>query len=159
SLLLGRQWLPVSTIFQFLAMAGFVQPICGTTGWLFVTQGRTEHLIQWGLVGSSIIVVSIVAGLPWGAVGVAASYSTTFICVVPPALFWFVGRSGPVRTMHLYLTIAPVALASLCALVAARAFRRSVAVDDPLFGIACSALVTFGTALGVLAALPAGRRR
>ena len=159
SLLLGPQWYHVSQIFQFLAIAGFVQPICNTTGWLFVSQGRTKHMFQWGMIGSSIIIVSIVAGLPWGAVGVAASYSATFICVVTPLLFWFVGRTGPVRTLSLYVTVAPVALASLCALATSAAFRHSGPVTSPFVGIMSSALVTVATLFGVLTALPAGRRR
>ena len=50
------------------------QPIASTTGWLFVTQGRTFDMFRWGLIGSTLTVASIIVGLPWGVVGVAASY-------------------------------------------------------------------------------------
>jgi O-antigen/teichoic acid export membrane protein len=111
TIVLGAQWIEASRIFALLGIAGLVQPVANTTGWLFITQNRTRHMFQWGIIGSLIIVASIVGGLPWGAVGVAASYSVVFVCVVMPLLLWFVGRDGPVRTVDFYRTIAP----SLCA--------------------------------------------
>ena len=56
---------------------------------------------------------SIVIGLPWGAVGVAASFAFTRVLIVDPLLYWFVGRSGPVRTIDFYKTMAPFVAASL----------------------------------------------
>ncbi|HEX9629510.1 MAG TPA: lipopolysaccharide biosynthesis protein [Pyrinomonadaceae bacterium] len=134
-LALGPQWIEAGRIFALLGIAGMVQPIANTTGWLFISQGRTHHMFQWGLIGCSIIIVSIIAGLPWGAMGVAASYSIVFLLVVTPLLFWFVGRHGPVRTIDFYRTVAPIALAALCVFAALLIMRQWMNVTRPLLGL------------------------
>src|SRR6185503_20918339 len=78
-IVLGPQWADASIIFALLGIAGLIQPVAGTAGWLFITQNRTRHMFHWGVIGSVIIVLSIVAGIRWGSVGVAASYAFTFI--------------------------------------------------------------------------------
>jgi O-antigen/teichoic acid export membrane protein len=157
-ILLGPKWVGVSRIFALLAIAGFVQPVTSTTGWLFLTQGRPHHMFQWGLIGSSLIVASIVVGLPWGAVGVATSYSVGFICITAPLLLWFVGRAGPVRAINIYVAVAPIVFASLCALLAALALRRFSGVVNPFVGIVSCLSLTILTTLVVLAAMSPGRR-
>jgi len=157
-LLLGPKWTGVSRIFALLAIAGFIQPVCNTTGWLFLTQGRPHHMFQWGIIGASIIVVSIVVGLPWGALGVATSYSVGFVCVASPLLFWFVGRSGPVRASNIYITSAPVVLASLFALLAALALRRFSGISNPLAGIVSCLFLTVLTTCVALIVMSPGRR-
>ncbi len=154
---LGPKWSDTTQIFLLLGITGLFQPIANTTGWLFITQGRSRQIFQWGLISGPITIVSIVAGLPWKALGVAAAYVLTQICVTYPLLFWFVGRSGPVRTMDFYRTIAPVALASLSGLGVALALRRLLEIHNPLFGMAACAVVIFATTLIVLGAMPAGR--
>lgn len=154
---LGPQWVGAAWIFTLLGVAGLLQPVTNTTGWLFITQGRAREMFQWGIIGSSIIIAAIVAGVPWGAVGVAASYSATFVCVVTPLLFWFVGRRGPVRASDFYKTVAPIAFASLGALGAALFFRHAAPEIKPFLGLCvCLALCAVVTLL-LLLALPQGR--
>lgn len=156
--LLGPNWIGVGRIFALLAVAGLVQPVSSTTGWLFVTQARTHQMFQWGLIGSSIIVVSIVAGLPWGAVGVAASYSLAFVFVVAPLLFWFVGREGPVRTGDFYRVIAPSAGAALAVFGALISFTRVVTIEKPILRLLISFVITTVITVIVLCLTSAGRR-
>lgn len=157
-LLLGPKWTGVSRIFALLAIAGFVQPVSSTTGWLFLTQGRPQHMFQWGLIGSSLIIASIAVGLPWGAVGVATSYSLGFVCITLPLLLWFVGRSGPVRAGNIYVTVAPIAFASISGLLAALAVRRFSGISKPLIGILSCLSVTILVTLVVLLVMAPGRR-
>jgi PST family polysaccharide transporter len=157
AIVLGPKWTGVSRIFSLLGIAGLVQPLASTTGWLFVTQGRTQHMFKWGMIGSTITVVAIVAGLKWGAVGVAASYSFTSVIVVIPLLFWFVSRSGPVRMIDFYRTVAPVALATVCSFGVLLFLKYSVSFDSSLIGLAVSLLVVVVTTLSILVLLPQGR--
>jgi O-antigen/teichoic acid export membrane protein len=157
-LLLGPKWSGVSRLFALLAIAGFIQPVTSTTGWLYVTQGRTRQMFQWGLIGSTIIIASIVIGLPWGAVGVAASYSITFVLLVTPLLVWFVTREGPVRALDFYRTIGPPACASISALAALMAFRRWSPVSQPLVRLALAFGITMIVTLLVVGLFPPGRR-
>ncbi len=153
---LGPQWVEAGTIFVLLGASAFVQPIANTTGWLFISQGRTHHMLQWGLIGSTLIGIGIAVGLPWGASGVAASYSITVICLAGPLLFWFVGRRGPVRTVDFYRTTAPAACAALAVAGALMALRRWLVVQ-PLAGLLISLATTALVTLLLLSTLPKGR--
>ncbi len=73
--LFGEQWLAASPIVAWLGVASLYQPIAYTCGWLFMTQDRTREMFWWGIYGSALSAVTIVAGLPFGATGVAASFA------------------------------------------------------------------------------------
>jgi O-antigen/teichoic acid export membrane protein len=157
-LLLGPKWTETGKIFMLLGIAAMIQPVTKTAWWLFSTQGRTRELFHWGLIGGAVAVVSILAGLPWGATGVAASYAVADLCIATPLLFWYVGRRGPIRASDFYRTIAPSAGASLCSLAllfSCRPWLHSVAGLIPRLSVAFG--LTVGVSLVVFSALPAGR--
>ncbi|HEY8225739.1 MAG TPA: lipopolysaccharide biosynthesis protein [Pyrinomonadaceae bacterium] len=157
NIVLGSQWSEAVQIFGLLGITALFQPIANTTGWLLISQGRTNHMFQWGLISGPIIMGSIIAGLPWGAVGVAGSYAITRVCIVDPLLYWFVGRTGPVRTIDFYKTIAPFVLASVCALLAALAFRRWSGVSSGFWIVSICLLITVVITFFTLMLIPAGR--
>ncbi len=156
--LLGEQWSEASPIFSLLGIVALTQPVASTTGWLFITQGRTNHMFQWGLVGSTLSVVSIIAGLPWGATGVAASYSISGLLIRTPILFWYVGRAGSVKGIDLYRTMAPSVFASLCSLLVIFAVRQYIEIQNPLTGIILGFGITVAITLLILVILPTGRK-
>jgi O-antigen/teichoic acid export membrane protein len=157
-IILGPQWSDTAKIFTFMGIAGLFQPVASTGGWLLVSQGRVRDMLRWSLINAPISILSIVAGLPWGVVGVAASFSFVRILIANPLLYWFVGRSGPVRTGDFYRLLAPFTGASLCSLLACLAFRRFVGVGNPLVGfLTCGVIVAVSTPLA-LALLPTGRK-
>jgi O-antigen/teichoic acid export membrane protein len=156
--LLGPQWRETGRIFSLLGIAAMIQPVTKTAWWLFSTQNRTRELFHWGLISGVIAIVSIIAGLPWGATGVAASYALSDLCLATPLLFWYVGRRGPVRTADFYRTIAPVSAASfgsLAAVFLCRPWLNSVPTTVLRLGVAF--LITTVVSLAILSALPAGR--
>jgi len=156
-LLLGNQWSDASSIFLMLSIAGLVQPIANTTGWLLISQGRSNHIFQWSIAGSSICVASFLIGLPWGAKGVAASYSLLVGFILLPVLFWFVGRTGPVQTKDFYRTAAPIAFASLAPTLVLTAFRYWYPTLNPIVGCGVAAVLTATTFLAALYLIPEGR--
>jgi O-antigen/teichoic acid export membrane protein len=155
---LGPHWREAGRIFMLLGVAAIIQPVTRTVLWLFTTQGRSREIFKWGLMSAAIAVVSIVAGLPWGATGVAASYAVTDLCVVTPLLFWYVGRKGPVRAADFYRTITPAACASIFALVVVFGCRQWLETFSHLATrLSIAFVITIGASVLVLAALPAGR--
>jgi len=156
AVVLGPGWEEAGRLFALLGVAGLVQPICNTTGWLLVSQGRGEELFRWGIVGSALAIGSFVAGLPWGAAGVAAAYAAVFLLVQAPLLFWWVGRSGPVGTLDFYRVLGAPACAALGAGASVLLYRRAFA-PTPLEGLLVSLPVAAGMALLVLVLLPSGR--
>jgi len=105
--LLGSKWEGAIPIFQVLGLTLVTKPLASTTGWLFVSQGRTQELFKWGVIASAMAVVSFLVGLPWGAVGVASAYVAVDTVVRMPILLTWVGRSGPVKTRDLIYCLGP----------------------------------------------------
>ena len=75
-------------------------------------------MFLWGVIGSVLTISSILLGLKWGALGVAASYSLTYVIVITPLLSWYVSRTGLIKMADFYRTVSPIAAASIVSLVA-----------------------------------------
>jgi PST family polysaccharide transporter len=156
-LVLGSQWTGAGRIVFFLGIAALFQPILNTAGWLFLSQGRAREMAKWSMINAPISVLSILCGLPWGPIGVAASYSLTRVIVVNPLMYWFVGRSGPVRTGDFYSQLAPFVAASMCAALTCLGLRQVVTFGSALSAILVSALLVLVTTVSVLLIFPRGR--
>jgi len=154
---LGPQWTEAATIFSWLAVAGFLQPVGTTTGWLFVSQNRTRDMFKWGIIGSTMAIVSILIGLPWGPVGVAMSYGLSGLLVRTPVGLWYVGRDGPVRTRDFYVTMMPFALSAICSGLAVLGYRWIAAPARPIVGLVTSFAIAAPVALAIMALTGAGR--
>lgn len=155
--LLGQQWYETSHIFMLLGIAALIQPVSKTTVWLFLTQARSREMLRWGIIGGIISIISIVAGLPWGALGVAASYAFGEFFLVTPLLFWFVGRKGPVRTVDFYRTIAPAALASVSSLILLLLVRPWLNPFHLIIRLVAAFVLVLTASILTLAVLPSGR--
>jgi PST family polysaccharide transporter len=157
-IILGPQWGESAKIFVYMGIAGVIQPVAATGGWLLVSQGRVRDMLRWSLINAPISILAILAGVPWGVVGVAASFSAGRILVANPLLFWFVGRTGPVRTGDFYRLLAPFTGASICSLLVCLAFRHFVVVTNPVVGfVGCGIIMAISMPV-FLALMPAGRK-
>ncbi len=156
-LILGPKWSETARIFALLGIVGLVEPIGNTMGWLLISQGRGRDLLRWGMIDSALSIVSILVGLPWGAVGVAASFAIVGLCVRKQLQIFFTGRSGPVRPADIYRTIAPAACAAAGVLAALFAFRRWIAMPGALSGLAVGFIITVAVTALFFFILPGGR--
>ena len=86
--LLGRKWLSVVPVFQFLAPAALFGAISFAPGWLCQSLGRTRRQFHYGLVSAPICVTGFLIGIKWGIAGVAVSFSITF-SVLFCAYVWY----------------------------------------------------------------------
>jgi PST family polysaccharide transporter len=156
-LVLGPGWEGAAVIFTYLGIAALVQPASNTTGWLFVSQERGRDMFRWGLISTGISVLAILAGLPWGAVGVAAAYAVTDLIVKTPFLFWFVGRSGPVRSGDFYRSLSAPALAAGATLGSVLLLRHWISFGRPLTGLLVATSLAAAASLTVLFVTRRGR--
>jgi O-antigen/teichoic acid export membrane protein len=157
-IVLGSKWSATAGILMCLGFTGMFQPIANTTGWLLLSQGRSGDMLRWGFISGPLIILSIFAGLPWGAFGVALSYSAVRVFINDPLLYWFVGRKGPVRTRDFYVTMAPFVISALLALLASVGLRYWLHVEYPLVGIVACLTLTVVVTFTVLICIPAGRK-
>lgn len=142
--LLGPDWLPAGQIFRVLALAGFWQSVAATTGWLFQATGQTDRMFRWALVSTGVTLVAFVAGLPWGALGVAVAYTLRGVVL----MYWSIEVPG--RAVGLRFTAFVRALRStlLASLVAAAAALVTVLV---LEGAAPTVVLVVAAAAGMVA--------
>lgn len=96
-ILLGPDWKGVTPILASFALVALYYPIAGASMWLLTTQRRNRDILRSGVAISLISLVSCVAGLPFGPVGVALSFSLFGLLVRLPIQYYIVGRSGPVN--------------------------------------------------------------
>jgi len=109
---LGEKWLGAVPIFRIFAVAGFIRPVISTVGPIMITSGKTRRYLWVGLLNSAGIIVGIVAGLQWGAQGVAAGHVlANYIYFLPMAYLAF--RNTPVDLRLFLRSISPAIVCSL----------------------------------------------
>ena len=99
-LLLGSEWMPVSVAYRFLAIGGLLQPLYNTQSWLHIAGERSDRLLRWSCIGTPIIILSFLIGLPWGINGIALVYSLAIVFVTPASL-WYAGNSVGLQGMRM----------------------------------------------------------
>jgi len=110
-IVLGQQWVGAANIFKVLAFAAILQPVVGTTGWVYVSLGQTKRMLQWGLIAVPLIITSFVVGLPWGALGVATSYTICFIVIIALPCLLFCFRYSPLNLAGFFRVVrCPMAI-------------------------------------------------
>jgi PST family polysaccharide transporter len=103
--LFGERWRQVAPIFAVLAIGGIFRAVAQIAYWIFLARGQTGAQLRQDLVLRPFIVVAILAGLPWGPVGVAVGHSAAFF-VYWLATLWYVGRVTGVRVRPLVTNAA-----------------------------------------------------
>jgi PST family polysaccharide transporter len=155
-IVLGPQWTEANLVFTLFGVAALFVPLGNTCGYLYITQDRTGEMLRWGLCDSGIKVVGVLAGAPFGPVGLAAAHAVrTFVSSV--LAVWVVGRRGPVKPWDIYRSAIPFYSAAGLAILLVRLMRQFRPDMDPIPGLAAAmalVVLTFGL---VLALLPSGR--
>ena len=72
--LFGPQWEAMIPILQILCAVGLIQPIHATTGWLYISQGRTDWQFRWGIAAGVVTLLAFGIGIHWGMTGLALAY-------------------------------------------------------------------------------------
>lgn len=83
--LFGPNWTGVIPILAVLAVAGVFRTLVAVPWWAYLARGHSGALFRQRLVTGVLSVAAILAGLPWGPVGVAWGVA------VGSALAWFIG--------------------------------------------------------------------
>ncbi|MEW1957300.1 lipopolysaccharide biosynthesis protein [Kineococcus sp. NPDC059986] len=145
--LLGREWHAVAPVFAALAVGGVFRAVSQLAFWIYVSQGRPGAQFRMLLVTAPVMVALMVAGSPWGAVGVAVGHSAAHFLYWAVSL-WHVGRVTGVPVGPLFTT------ASRAVLVVSLPMAV-VASTATLLPIAAVLQIVAGVALAVLYAVVA----
>jgi PST family polysaccharide transporter len=115
--LLGSQWLEAAPLFRLLCVAALATSVSSVTKWLYLSQGDTKRLLQWGFIDTPVMVVAVVVGVQWGALGVATSYAVATCMLVGPSIA-FCLKTSPLSTRDfLGIVWRPVLASALVAVL------------------------------------------
>jgi PST family polysaccharide transporter len=155
---LGPKWMEAVPIVAWLGVAMVYQPLAFTTNCLLISQNRSRHLLYNGLISSGISILSFVVGLPYGPVGVAASYAVFGLLIRMPFTFWVIGREGPIKTRDQYRMFLPVIWAGALLSLTYLGLRTvPILHEHPVLLLAAAGVVAFPVTAAALAILPSGR--
>ena len=93
-LLLGVKWEAAGHIFTFFGPGIGIMLMYATSGLIHLSIGRADRWFRWVVVEFGVTVLLFFLGLPWGPVGIALAWSTSFCILFIPA-FWYAGK--PIR--------------------------------------------------------------
>jgi O-antigen/teichoic acid export membrane protein len=154
----GARWAPVAPIFFYLGINGLLQPLGNATGWIFISQGRTDVMFRLGVFTSLITVGSFFVGLHFGgAVGLAAAYAFVEYFVKSPIQYAVLHRLGPVTAWDLCWHQIPLLMAAGITLAVVRYFLRGVFDMHGLPIIACALVISYVSAILITAIRPTGK--
>lgn len=97
---LGDQWTAAVPIFALLALGGAFRAMAQLSHWLFLSSGATAKQLRFNSWALPIVLLAMLAGLPWGGVGVAAGHLVGYALYWPLSLF-VSARAAGVRVRHL----------------------------------------------------------
>lgn len=92
---LGPEWEPSGVLLSVLAISGVFRSLTQISFWIFASQGKARSQLYMQLVGQPIVVVCLLLGLPWGALGVAMGGVVGYVA------FWVLGVSWAARVSGL----------------------------------------------------------
>ncbi|QTE28904.1 lipopolysaccharide biosynthesis protein [Pengzhenrongella sicca] len=78
SLLFGDTWEGLAPIFALLALGGVFRSISQLSYWLFLATGRTGSMLRLDVWCQPLMMIVIVAGVPWGPEGVAIGHLVAY---------------------------------------------------------------------------------
>ncbi len=86
--MLGNQWQDAILIFRLLAPAAFIGTFNVSTGWVYISMGRSDRQLRWAILTSTITVIGFLIGIKWGSIGIAASFSITMTALRYPGIVY-----------------------------------------------------------------------
>jgi PST family polysaccharide transporter len=115
--ILGPKWAAAAEIFRLLSPTILVFAINNPLGWLLNSLGLVKRGAYIALLSAPLVVAAVVAGIPYGARGVAAAYSTVMVIKVVPIIVWALHGTG-VRVHEIFAALSRPLGASVAAAVA-----------------------------------------
>lgn len=102
NIVFGPQWSAMVPIFQILAIGGIFRALNQITFWIFLAKGASVAQFRFNVVTQPVIVVAMLAGLPWGPVGVAVGHTAGYFLHWLVS-YWWCGRVTNTPTRALFL--------------------------------------------------------
>jgi PST family polysaccharide transporter len=156
-ILLGPSWAEAVPLVALFSVSATFLPVLTAVSLLYMTQARTGEMLRATVIDAALCVASILAGLHWGVVGIAASIALVGLLVRTPIAFWLATRRGPVSAAFVWRAVAPPASAAAMVAISVGCLRR-FEPEPTWLALAATAVVGLSAASLVLLAWPEIRR-
>ena len=148
-LLLGEKWAPAGPLLSIFAVRGIAHSVERTLGWLHVAAGRSDRWMRWGLFSAVCQLVALVAGLPFGLMGVAIAYTIVMFGLFVPALV-YAGRPVGIGVRDVLPVVGPQTAAGIITVAFGFMVQQVFLADfSPLARFLVSAHISLATYLAV----------
>jgi PST family polysaccharide transporter len=153
---LGEKWLQAAPFVGIFAVAAAVRPTVATTAIVLVTLGRSRVLLSLALLHSLVLILLLVGGLPFGAVGIAIAHVATSVVTIPPKLYCSF-KDSPIN-FGVFLSAIKMSLLSTVSMgVSLVFFRLMVPITHPFTSLSVGFGIAILTYLLVWILIPPGR--
>jgi PST family polysaccharide transporter len=147
--LLGPKWVEVAPTFRLLSPLIFILALINPLGWLLYSLGMVGRSLKVALAIVPLVTIGYVAGLPYGANGVAAGYTLAMALWIVPHVVWC--TKGTSLSLSQLLSVARTPCVA-GALAAAAAYLAGILLRDipPLAALTVGGTVLAGVYLWAL---------
>jgi PST family polysaccharide transporter len=98
-LVLGEEWRRAGELLAVLAIGGIFRSLQQISYWIYMSLGLAKVQLRFYLVAQPLLVLIIIAGVPWGAMGVAVAHGIAY------GLFWVASVLWAIRATKLPLGV------------------------------------------------------
>ena len=155
-LVLGQEWLEAVNILRILALASFIESVSSTAGSVTLTCGQSRKYLLMGIFSSLGSVAFLVAGIPWGAEGIATGRLASALLLTVPLLWWCF-RDTPVTLKLVFDAVSRPFLSSLLMGEVLYVWKVVAPSDSAVATVLFGGLLAAPLYLGVWLLLPSGR--
>jgi O-antigen/teichoic acid export membrane protein len=85
---LGPKWGEAAPVFRMLAPTILAFAFINPFGWFMQSTGQAMRSLQIALLLAPVVIIGYLAGLRYGATGVAAGFSVATVLLIVPVIFW-----------------------------------------------------------------------
>ena len=101
---LGPKWGAAVPVFRMLAPTIVAFKLINPFGWFMQATGRAARSLHMCVLVVPVVILGYVAGLPYGATGVAAGFSVATLLLVVPVIFWST-RGTPITVVDTFRVV------------------------------------------------------
>jgi O-antigen/teichoic acid export membrane protein len=151
-LLMGAKWRVAGSLLSIIALRGIFQVVEGSQGWLHLAIGRPDRWRNWGLVSLGVQVAAVIAGLPFGAMGVAVTSVIASLLIALPSIEYAGGPIG-VGAALVMRAVGPQLIGAICVIAAGWSLQIMLTGYSGLMRILVSGAFCAGLYLAVVVGL------
>jgi PST family polysaccharide transporter len=111
-MLLGQKWAAAGPLLCIFAVRGIAHVAERSLGWLHVAAGRSDRWMRWGLFSAVVQIIGLLAGIPFGLLGIATAHAIASFCLFVPGLT-YAGRPVGIGVKDVLQVVGPQTVAAL----------------------------------------------